>query len=244
MNKQIIINADDFGLTRSINYAIIDSYCNQSIKATSLMINAPQRDHAVSLMKKYDLEGVGIHVNITLGKPVSSLQDIPSLINKDGSFKNNKFYLEGNHVNEDELIKEFDNQIQLFIQLTGQIPDHINYHHVYDFYNEYPRLFQFLVDKYHRPMRLEKDYDIYPFQYAYKADMFMNFENKPLEDFLQEQLIEVPCHIGYVDLDLMDISSYNQQRMKDYQMANSQEFKQLYQEKGYQLIGWKDVEVK
>lgn len=243
MNKQIIINSDDFGLTRGVNYGILDAFLNNSISATSLMVNTPATKHAVALMNKYNLP-VGIHVNITLGKPVSNPQDIPSLLNEDGCFHGNNYYLEGNRVNQDELINEFDQQIQLFIKLTGKEPDHINYHHIYDFYNEYPKLFEFLINKYHKPMRLEAVVNNYPYQYVKKEDLFMNFENKPLQDYLVANIIEVPCHIGYVDHELMEISSLNMQRVEDSYLANSKEFKELYTKLGYKLTGWKEVKIK
>lgn len=243
MSKQIIINSDDFGLTRGVNYGILDAFLNKSISAASLMVNAPATKHAVDLIRKYNLP-VGIHVNITLGKPLSNCQDIPSLLNEDGCFHGNNYYLEGNRVDQDELIKEFDRQIQLFIKLTGKEPDHINYHHIYDFYNEYPRLFDFLINKYHKPMRLEENFEIYPYQYVKKEDLFINFENKPLQDYLVADIIEVPCHIGYVDHQLMEISSLNIQRAKDGYLANSKEFKELYTNLGYQLTSWSEVKIK
>lgn len=244
MSKKIIINADDFGLTRAVNYGILDGFLNKSISSTSLMVNALATDHAVELIKKYDLKGIGIHVNITLGKPISKPEEVVTLLNDDGSFKGNKYYIEGNHVNEDELIKEFDNQIQRFIELVGREPDHINYHHIYDFYRVYPKLFKFLIDKYNKPMRLEKDYDIYNYQYATKSDLFMNFKDINIEEELKADLIEVPCHIGFVDQSLMKISSLNIDRTKDSELANSDEFKKMYTGLGYELVGWNNIEKK
>ena len=94
---------------------------------------------------------VGIHVNITLGKPVSAPCDVPSLINEHGYFHQSDWWFQ-NRAQEDELIREFDNQIQLFEKLTGQKPNHINYHHRYDFYQYYPALVKHLFEKYQLPM--------------------------------------------------------------------------------------------
>ncbi len=242
MSKKLIINTDDFGLTRGVNYGILDSFQNESISAASLMINTPGTHHAIELMKQYQLKGIGIHINITLGKPISPPDRIPSLINESGEFHNTKYYVQGNRVIEEELIREFDAQIQYFIELTGEIPDHINYHHIYDFYDEYPNLFDYLVKHYNKPMRLEKDYKNYPYQYVKKQDLFMNLNNNSTESYFDSDLIEIPCHIGYVDSDLMEISSLNTQRSQDYQLANNQSFKDLYKSLGYELVGWSEIE--
>ncbi len=49
---KLIINADDFGMTKSINYGIIDAFKDGTISSTSMMMNMPGVDHAISLMKE------------------------------------------------------------------------------------------------------------------------------------------------------------------------------------------------
>ncbi|MDD8048248.1 MAG: ChbG/HpnK family deacetylase [Thomasclavelia sp.] len=244
MNKKIIINSDDFGLTRGVNYGILDSWKNKSISAISMMVNAPEASHAFELIKENKMDCVGVHVNVTLGIPVSNPDNVPSLIDETGKFHSSKWYLAGNQINEDELILEFDIQIQKFIKETNMMPDHINYHHIYDFYNEYPKLFNFLVNKYHLPMRLERDYENYPYQYVSKKDLFINFDKLDLSAYLTQNLVELPAHIGFCDKQLMNISSMNTSRMDDYDLANSKEFKDLYTSLGYELVGWKEIDKK
>lgn len=239
MSKRIIINADDFGLTSGINYGIIDAYLHHSISSISMMVNTPQTLQAVKLMKKYQLDCVGIHVNVTLGNPVSNPQNVPSLVDENGNFHQSQWWFE-NDVNEDELIKEFDNQIQLFKDLTGQVPNHINYHHRYDFYQHYPKLAQHLFSTYQLPMRLERDEEGYPYEYAINQSYFLAPQDS-LKDYLTGDLIEMPCHVGFVDKQIMEISSLNLQRMEDHAKVNSEEFKQIYQQAGYQLVGWNQV---
>ena len=238
MDKRIIINADDFGLTSAVNYGILDAYLNKAISSISLMINAPKTKEAIELIKKYDIDCVGIHVNVTLGKPVSPIKNIPSLIEENGQFHKSQWWFE-NKANEQELIQEFDAQIQLFEELVGRKPQHINYHHRYDFYENYPLLAKHLFQTYQLPMRLEKDYDDYLYEYAYNSTYFLTKEN--LQKELQASLIEMPCHVGYVDQDLMNMSSLNLERMNDYALVCSKEFQNEYQEAGYRLIGFDDV---
>lgn len=51
-----------------------------------------------------------------------------------------------------------------FEKLTGVKPQHINYHHHYDFYKNYPYLATHLFQTYHLPMRLEREEYEYPIQ--------------------------------------------------------------------------------
>jgi len=237
--KRLIINADDFGLTSSVNYGILHAYLHHSISSISLMVNVFETSEAVEIMKKYQIDCVGIHVNLTLGRPVSPVQDIPSLVDEQGCFHKSDWLFQ-NRVNEDELILEFDNQIAYFQQLTGQKPKHINYHHRYDFYKNYPRLAKHLFEKYQLPMRLERDEKGYLYEYAVNQTFFLNSQDN-IQDYLVGDLIELPCHVGFVDQRLLQISSLNMQRTKDSEIVNSKDFKELYQSLGYQLVGFEDV---
>lgn len=241
MSKKIIINADDFGLTEAINYGILNAYLNHSISSISLMVNAPATSHAVDIIKRYSLKCIGVHINITLGKPVSEPHMIPSLIQSNGEFYHSqKWFSEKLNINEDELIYEFDKQVALFEELTGQKPNHINYHHRYDFYKNYPKLATHLMMKYELPMRLENDIDGYQYEYAYNSTYFVN----NVDDFVKElkySTIELPCHVGFVDKALMEISSLNIQRIEDSQLVNSEKFKNIYKSHGYKLVGWESI---
>lgn len=71
MNQQVIINADDFGLSPAVNRGIIEAYRMGGITSTSMMVNMPGFDEAVYLAKLLPGLGVGLHFNLTYGYPVS-----------------------------------------------------------------------------------------------------------------------------------------------------------------------------
>ena len=144
---------------------------------------------------------------------------------------------------ENELILEFDNQIALFEKLTGQKPNHLNYHHRFDFYQYYPSLAKHLFEKYQLPMRLEKDYHEYPYEYAINQTYFLNTHDD-IHKYLIGDIIEMPCHVGFVDQSIMEMSSLNLQRMEDHALVTSSRFKKLYHDLGYQLIGWNQLQKK
>lgn len=84
--KRLIVNADDFGLTEGVNRAIIDGHKNGIITSTTLMANAMAFDSAIAASSTAPRLGVGVHLNLTQGRPVSSALKIPSIVASGGSF--------------------------------------------------------------------------------------------------------------------------------------------------------------
>jgi len=84
--KRIIINADDFGLSRSVNEGIIKAHRDGVLTSATLMANTPGFDQAVALAKENPRLGVGLHLNIVRGRPVSRPDMVSSLLEADGRF--------------------------------------------------------------------------------------------------------------------------------------------------------------
>jgi hopanoid biosynthesis associated protein HpnK len=81
--KKVIINADDFGLSRSINQGIIELFRNGVLTSASLLVNMPGFKDAVGLIRDNPSLGVGLHINVMRGKPVSSRDQVRSLCQGD-----------------------------------------------------------------------------------------------------------------------------------------------------------------
>lgn len=62
---KLIINADDFGFSKSINAGIIGAYKEGLISSTTIMINMPCASDAISKWKENSSLGIGLHVNLT-----------------------------------------------------------------------------------------------------------------------------------------------------------------------------------
>jgi chitin disaccharide deacetylase len=84
--KRLIVNADDFGLTAGVNRAIIEGHTRGAITSATLMANMPAFDAAVRLARERPSLGVGLHINITQGRPVAEASRVGSLINDRGEF--------------------------------------------------------------------------------------------------------------------------------------------------------------
>jgi predicted glycoside hydrolase/deacetylase ChbG (UPF0249 family) len=84
MPARLIINADDFGLTSGINRAVGELHAAGVLSSATLMAAGPAFDDAVAVALAHPGLGVGCHVVLTDGVPVSRPDLIPSLISADG----------------------------------------------------------------------------------------------------------------------------------------------------------------
>ena len=68
--KRLIVNADDFGLTRGINQAVLELNQRGVLSSTTLMAMALETREAIGLIHSGRNLGVGCHVVLVDGKPV------------------------------------------------------------------------------------------------------------------------------------------------------------------------------
>lgn len=72
--KSLIINGDDFGLTKSCTLAIIEAFKQGIITSTTICANGEYFEEAVRLIFENNLlNRVGIHINLTEGKPLTKV---------------------------------------------------------------------------------------------------------------------------------------------------------------------------
>jgi len=118
----LIIHADDFGMTRSINEAILELAKLGTLSSTSVMANMPYSNEVIELLDIPAIS-IGLHSTFTQGKPLSDLKKIPSLIDTQGNFLDYHNLVKGyrkNSIKTDEIFIELENQ---FLWLQNQIGD-------------------------------------------------------------------------------------------------------------------------
>lgn len=129
--KNLIINADDFGLAEDVNQAIIQGHHNGCITSTSLMPTGDAVEDAVRLAENDPELGVGVHLTLVAEKPVLPPDKVPSLVDENGYFFADhmvfiKKYLCGS-INMAELRLECEAQIKR-IEDFGIKPSHLDSH--------------------------------------------------------------------------------------------------------------------
>jgi predicted glycoside hydrolase/deacetylase ChbG (UPF0249 family) len=220
------VNADDFGYSRGINYGIIDAHKHGIVNSATMMMNMPGVTHSVLLAHENPKLKVGIHLVLTCGKPL--LADVPSLVNKNGCFKRILEFKEQRDLSLDELAREWSAQIEKFLE-TGLTPTHFDSHHHVHTIPAFLPVVQMLSKKYNlRARRFSEDavVGVPAFSDVFLHDFYGDgatrdyFENL-LTRVHDGQTVEVMCHPGYLDHEILNGSSYAADRVKETDILTS-----------------------
>ena len=144
--RRLIVNADDFGRSHSINEAVIRAHREGILTTTSLMVNEPACGEAVKLAKENPKLGVGLHLTLLMGRSALTPGQIPGLVNARGEFSNQPIgvgvgYFFKRSLRE-QLRAEIHAQFEKF-HTTGLPLDHVNGHlHMH----LHPTVFRILIE--------------------------------------------------------------------------------------------------
>jgi hopanoid biosynthesis associated protein HpnK len=132
MPPRLILNADDFGLTRGINRAIAELHSAGVLPSATLMASGPAFDDAIAVARAHPSLGVGCHIVLTDGAPVSPPGSIRSLLAPDGkNFRPSLVdFLQAlflGRINEEEVAREALAQIEK-LQRAGINITHLDTH--------------------------------------------------------------------------------------------------------------------
>jgi chitin disaccharide deacetylase len=84
--KNLIVNADDLGWTEGVNRGIAEAHRNGIVTSASLLANGAAFASAVALASATPALGVGVHLNLSDGEPVSPPESVPSLVSDSAKF--------------------------------------------------------------------------------------------------------------------------------------------------------------
>ncbi len=74
--KHLIINADDFGISRGVNIGIIEAAEAGAVTSASMIVNLPEFADALDRAMSCPTLSLGIHLNLTLGCPLSAARSL------------------------------------------------------------------------------------------------------------------------------------------------------------------------
>jgi predicted glycoside hydrolase/deacetylase ChbG (UPF0249 family) len=129
---KLIINADDFGLSKSISDGIIVGIKDGYITSTSVMSNMTWAEYAIKEAIKNDIKCIGLHVNLTVGKPII---ENSNLVDDDGTFLYNRKQIDNKKLMYEDAYNEIMAQIEMVTKYSdGKISiDHLDtHHHLFD----------------------------------------------------------------------------------------------------------------
>jgi len=125
--RRLIVNADDFGLTPGVSRGILEAHEHGIVTSTTLIVNRAIPPEQIEALLGSGL-GVGVHLNLTLGAPVSSPRRVPSLVDAEGRFVRDAREAAA-RAKIDEARIELGNQIDAFRKIMGRFPTHLDTHH-------------------------------------------------------------------------------------------------------------------
>jgi len=80
------VNADDLGWTAGVNRGIAEAHRNGIVTSASLMANGAEFADGAELARNTAGLGVGVHLNLSDGGPITAREAVPSLLNNAGEF--------------------------------------------------------------------------------------------------------------------------------------------------------------
>ena len=129
--RRLIVNADDFGLSSSVNHAVIQAHQRGVLTTASLMVNEEGTGEAVAMARDNPRLGVGLHLTLLCGHSALAPERIPGLVNERREFTNNpvtagwRYFFSRSLRSQlqDEMAAQFEK-----FQATGLSLDHVNGH--------------------------------------------------------------------------------------------------------------------
>ena len=129
--RRLVVNADDFGRSHSINQAVLRAHREGILTSASLMVNESALEEAVSIARDNPRLGVGLHLTLLCGHSSLPQSKIPGLVNPSQEFTNSpaaagfRYFFEGEL--REQLRAEIHAQFERF-GATGLPLDHVNGH--------------------------------------------------------------------------------------------------------------------
>lgn len=255
---KLLIQSDDYGITRAQALGAIHGIRNGIIRNTGLFANMPWASECVEwIYPCLDQIAFGIDFNASTGPSVLGYDKVPALCHPDGSFlssrENRSLDTDENdhdHVNYEQIYAEFEAQLQRFIGLTGKLPDYFH-SHAYGTKTTFKAIDD-LSRKHHR-------IHVLPYMESIGSPYIKTSWIKMGEPSLQitsdlksfilndeagilnKELAYLVTHCGYCDSELMKLSSFNVLRMKDLEALTCDEVKGWIKENKIELITFKDL---
>ena len=125
--RLLIVNADDLGRSVGINDGIFEAHAKGIVTSATLMVGFDAAGDAAARLADHPRLGVGLHVTLTGARPTLPPGKVPSLVNAAGEFPRKPEDV--GVFNAGEVLSEVRNQIELFRDLTGRNPTHLDSHH-------------------------------------------------------------------------------------------------------------------
>jgi predicted glycoside hydrolase/deacetylase ChbG (UPF0249 family) len=144
VEKLVIVTADDYGSSLNVNQGIEYAVRHGAITSLSVLGNATESlDDLARLSLEHPEIGIGVHLNLTTGKPVEGLAEVSTLVDRDGQFVSvPEFLSRVKRIDPVELERELTAQVDAVVN-AGISIDHLSDHN--GLLSIYPPFFDVMV---------------------------------------------------------------------------------------------------
>ena len=129
--RRLIVNADDFGRSPSINEAVIRAHREGILTSASLMVNEPAFEEAAVLARQNPRLAVGLHLTLVCGHSTRPPESIRGLVNAAGEFSRSPVMAGFRYFAQRSLRPQLREEIRAQFRKFGGVGvplDHLNGH--------------------------------------------------------------------------------------------------------------------
>ena len=240
---KLIINADDFGFTKSITDGIIEGIKGGYITSTSIMSNMEATEYATLKALENNIDCIGLHINFTKGKPM-----IPNnhLMDENGNFFHRSIQLTNPNLTYEDAYNEIKAQINKIEELSNGklLIDHLDTHHFACKHENIKKAIIAIAKERNIPIRNEFDCDINRPNIFNMDFSLTNVTYEALEKIIntyknQSISIELLTHPGFIDEHTMSLTGYNVEREKELEILKQAKDNGLFND--IELISFKEL---
>lgn len=260
---KLLVQGDDFGFTRGVTLGIVDSIDRGILRNTGLFTNMPATEFAVSFMKDRPHVCFGIDFNIVSGRSVCNPNEIPHLVDENGEFirssvrVNDPLFQTEEGRREmfpfDEVYKELRAQYDRYVELVGSKPGYLHPHSL--MHESYMEAISQIAKEETLPFSMEilQEYEMgfgldvkklqkkeFNFLDQLNKDAIGNVLNNS-EELLSKEYAMVGGHPGYIDAELLGLTTLSLERCRDAEMCISPEIKKWVEDNDVELITYYDL---
>ncbi|MGL5694055.1 MAG: chitin disaccharide deacetylase [Peptostreptococcaceae bacterium] len=241
---KLIVNADDFGYCKAVNYGIIDAHKNGIITSTTMMANMPAVEHGVKLLKYTDTLSCGVHLTMSCYKPL--LGNHKTIVDENGNFYKRITDEVLGKMDLEEIYNEFCAQIEKIKSLGIDICHIDSHHHVHTLKGLQP-VIEKILKEYNLPIRGGFEYNL---EYNNVVPLIDSFYNENVsEDYFINNLeciqkydfVDLMCHPAYLDDFILNSTSYAIARTKEFKILTSKNINKFLESNNIELSNYKDI---
>lgn len=263
---RLIVQADDIAITHATTLGILDAIDDGIVRATGMFTNRPDAPFAAARLRERRGVDVGLDVNFVTGRPLLPPSSVPGLVTGTGAFRSSgEIRTRYGVVGGDAVFTEFATepfdagealaegraQVARFVDLMDRPPAYLHHHSlVSPVTDEVVRTLAaelgvpFVDDLYRTgglPL-LPNDWYAKPFPLEAQAEAdAVGAIDRLLPEILRHELSLLIVHPGYVDAELLALSTYSVIRARDLELVTSPAAQAALQENGVEVVGFTDA---